>query len=402
MKKEDLKSSFDKIEPDKTAERRMLNNILSHSGKEQKMMFNFRKALPALGLVIVIAGSILAYDMMSGRNNLSSPDYIQGETADAREDMIAPLVNQFQIEDKHYILLSDDLRSEYGFLLQIEESDIGSKITTIKNSVDPSLIDSEVYHYEPAGSEAVVAVKKDDSYQLFKFFNFESYNNNQDEDAVEYLKLYGINSAEDIAKVQFIVYSEQSKIEGRLDTRGELTGRDEISQFYTYYSVLKNSSDKYFERLFNYKPDGSQGVDVEVDAGVDIPDQTRPVPPDAAQDIAHPVEPGSIEPAPDHIGFAEDMPMVKGDDGQAGTFEDRPVSNADPDGMMDMGNTSSAVGGTAPSQGSAGNALADPVYIRIYNQSGVYFETIYYKNIGFISRHEVSKEFADFLEDYIK
>ena len=404
MKKEELKSSFNKIEPDKTTQRRMLNNILSHSGKEQKMKINFRKAIPALGLVIVIAGSVLAYDMMSGRNSIPTPGYTQGDAAGEREDMIAPLVNQFQIEDKHYILLSDDLRAEYGFSLQIDESDIGSRITTITKSVDPSLMGSEVYGYKPAGSEAVVAVKKDDSYLLFKFFNFESYNNNQDEDAAEYLKLYGIISAQDIAKVQFIIHSEQSKIEGKLEISGELTNRDEISKFYGYYSTLKNSSDKYFDRLFNYNPDGNKGIDVEVDVDVDdsVPDLTRPVPPDAGQDIIHPSDHGSIDPAPDNIGIAEDMPLTKGDDEQNGAFEGRPELREEPKGMMDMGNTSSTVGGTAPSQGPAGNALANPVTIRIYNQSGIYFETVYYRNMGFISRHEVNEEFADFMDGYIK
>ena len=402
MKKDDLKDSFNKIEPDNIAQRRMLNNILSHSGKEQKMKIDFKKAIPALGLVIVIAGSVLAYDMMSGRNSIPAPGYIQGDAKGEREDMLAPLVNQFQIEDKHYILLSDDIRAEYGFSLQIDESDIGNRITTITKSVDHSLMGSEVYGYKPAGSEAVVAVKKDDSYMLFKFFNFESYNNNQDEDVIDYLKLYGINSAQDIAKVQFIIYSEQSKIEGKLDVRGELTDRDEISKFYGYYSILKNSSDKYFDRLFNYGPDGNKGIDVEVDVGESVPDLTRPVHPDAAPDTVHQSSSGSIDPVPDDIGIAEDMPLKKGDDRQNISSEGRPVLREDTKGMMDMGNTSSTVGETAPSQGSAGNALANPVTIRIFNQSGVYFETIYYRNIGFISRHEVNKEFADFMEGYIK
>lgn len=400
MKKEDLKGSLNKIEPDKAAERRMLNNILSHSGKEQKMTFNFRKAVPALGLAIVIAGSILAYDMMAGKNNIPAPEYANDGIIDAREDMVAPLLNQFQIDGRHYIFLSDDLRAEYGFSQQIDESDIGDKITTITTSVDPSLIGSEVYGYKPAGGEAVVAVKKDNEFQLFRFFTFESYNNNQDEDAVEYLKLYGINNSEDIAKIQFIVHSEQSKIEGKIDVRGELIRRDEIAQFYGHYSVLKNSSDKYFDRLFNFKSDSSTSTDVEID----VPNQQDLVPPDAVgQDIIQPSNPGSIAPAPDHIGVAEDMPLKK-DDGEPSVIDPtRPVSkDSGSQGMMDMGNTDSNVGSTVPSQGSAGNALANPVTIRIYNNSGVYLETVYYRNIGFISRYEVNVEFADFMEEYIK
>lgn len=402
MKKEELKSSFDKVEPDQAAKRRMLNNILSHSGKEKKVMFNlfnYRKALPALGLAIVIAGSILAYDMMDGKNNISSPDYAKPDIADAREDMAAPLINQFQLDDRHYILLSDDLRAEYGLPRKIDENDIGNKLTTITKSVDPGLIGGEVYYYKPAGSEAVVAVKKNDSYMLFKFFTFESYNNNKDEDAVKYLKLYGINSAEDIAKIQFIDYSEESKIKGGFDIVRELNGLDEISEFYGYFSVLKDSSDKYFDKLFNYKPDESKGTDVEADV---THREVDPVPPDAGQNKAYPGKAAPANPGPDHMGYAEDMPMVKRDDMQNGTTESKPVLTEEPEAIMDMGGTETATGETAPAQGAAGNALANPVFIRIYNKSGIYLETVYYRNIGFISRYEVNKEFADFLEGCIR
>ncbi|NLX65062.1 MAG: hypothetical protein GX022_09875 [Clostridiaceae bacterium] len=403
MKKEELKSSFDKVEPDQAAQMRMLNNILSHSGKEKKAMFNmfnYRKALPALGLAIVIAGSILFHNMMSGKNNLSSPGYEKPGVADAREDMAAPLINQFQLDDRHYILLSDDLRAEYGFPQQIDKNDIGIKLTTIAKSVDPSLIGCEVYYYKPAGSEAVVAVKKNDSYMLFKFFTFESYINNKDEDAVEYLKLFGINSAEDIAKIQFIEYSMESRIKGGFDIISELTGPDEIAQFYGYFSVLKDSSDKYFDKLFNYNTDGNRGTGLEVDV---VPHQVAPVPPDAGQNIAYPEKVTPPNPERGRKEYAEDMPMVKSYDSKNGTTEGRSALTDEPGAIMDMGSTEPVTGGTTPAQvGVAGNALANSVYIRIYNKSGIYFETIYYRNIGFMSRYEVNKEFADFLEGYIK
>jgi len=410
VKKEELKSSFDKVEPDQAAQRRMLDNILSHSGKEKEAMFNmfnYRKALPALGLAIVIAGSMLAYNIIGGKNNSSPPEYAKPGAADAREDMAAPLINQFQLGERHYILLSDDLRAEYDFPQQTDENDIGIKLATITKSVDLSLIGGEVYYYKPAGSEAVVAVKKNDSYMLFRFFTFESYINNKDEDAVEYLKLFGINSAEDIAKIRFIEYSEESRIKGGFDIIRELTGPDEITQFYGYFSVLKDSSDKYFDKLFNYKPDGNKGTDVEVDVGTSR--QVDPVPPDAGQNMAYPgkdapVNPGpDINPEPDRIEYAEDMPMVKSDEVQKGATEGRSALTGEQGAIMDLGGTEPVTGGTTPAQvGAVGNALANPVYIRIYNKSGVYFETVYYRNIGFISRYEVNKEFADFLEGYIK
>ena len=53
---------------------------------------------------------------------------------------------------------------------------------------------------------------------------------------------------------------------------------------------------------------------------------------------------------------------------------------------------------SASYSGSVGSdALGNPITIRIYNRSGVYLETVYYPNMGFISRHEVNDEFAAFL-----
>ncbi|NMA66751.1 MAG: hypothetical protein GX957_11025 [Clostridiaceae bacterium] len=435
MRKEDLKASFDKIKPDKTAEIRMLNKILSHSGKEKNMArFNFRKAVPALAMAFIVAGGLFIYKMLPNANPTPGETPLNSrEDMASTEDMVAPLLNQFQIDGKHYIFISDELRIEYGFPDEISENDIGYKITTITKGPDQSLIGSEVYYYLPAGSEAVVAVKKDMQYSLYKFFTFESYNNNQDEDAVEYLKLYGINKAEDIAKIQFIVHSEQSKLEGGLDIRSEITDKNEITQFYDFYSKLKNSSDKYFDRLFNYQPRTQPNTSVEIDPAVPgfiAPDNiATPVAPDyiGPEVIVEPVEPdavpdiapnkGSFEPAigpgvasdtpkrttrepvpqSNQVHIAEDLIT------DSVTAGDTPVTSGQHQGMMDMGGTSSNGGASvALSQGSAVHALDNPVIIRIYNQKGIYYDSYYYRNIGFISRYEISQEFIEFLNNYIR
>lgn len=416
MKREELVAAFDNITPDKTAKRRMLDNILSHSVKERKMTFNYRSSIPALMLAIVLAGGILTYSSIMGRKSIQAPGYaLDNIGAPSREDAAAPMLNQFKMGGRHYIILSDDLRAEYGFPQQINENDLGEMIMTITDSVDPGLIGCEVYRYKPAGSEAVVAVKKGDEYLYFRFFNFDSYINNQDEDAVEYLKIYGINRAEDIAKVRFIVYSDQSKLEGKLDIRAELTGQDEISEFYDYFSALKNSSDKYFEKLFNYRPD--DGVKGGVDIGT--PNQVNPVGPvvpDAP--VSYPVMPADPDvpvrtdvypaapaehavSAPGQTGYAEDMPLT----GQGSTpawDSGGQSSEGSFNGTTGNGSTNVTVEG-ASSPGNVGwNPLADSVAIRIYNQSGVYLEMMYYENIGFISRYEINDEFASFIKSYLE
>lgn len=425
---------FDNIEPDMPAKERMLENVLYHS-KNRKMnpmlYFNFRKAVPALVLTVVLAGGILSYGLKdiifnngmrgSSPTETAQDSLIDNDTASGREDMPAPLLNQFQIKGRNYILMSDYVE-EFGFDTEISGDDIGSKIATIEKSPDKSLVGCEVYEYIPAGGEAVVAVKRNNAYELYRFFTFESYNNNQDEDAIEYLKLYGINSPEDIAKIQFIVHTERSKLEGTTNITGEISDRNEIAKFYSFYSVLKNSSDKYFEKLFGNRP-GSR--DVEIDR-VNPDGQVEPVAPDY---MPAPDYDGASGAGSSYPGIAEDMPMSTGGGRDAViTIEpsvaidqpaDLPITGGDTpvSVIIDRGNVSSPTGGSssmtgigstepvtvAPAQGgSVGNALDSPVTIRIYNKNGVYLETTYYKNIGFISRYEISSDFAAFIENYIK
>lgn len=405
MKREDLKLSFDRIGPDGPAKERMLKNILDRYDERGVIMpmIKFKRTLPALAIAAAVLFTLLVYNG-PGSNK---PGYIRpGDIASdstGREDAAAPVLNQFQIDDRNYIVLSDDLRTSYGFPDAVGESDVGDRIATVQKGPDKSLIGCNVYRYIPAGSEAVVAVKKDNTFMLFKFFAFESYLNNQDEDAAAYLKTYGIKNAGDIAKVSFIGHSEKSKLEGRTDIRGEITDRDEIARFYNYYSVLKNASDKYFDKLFSGIGTDGGKAGAKADSGKtsgeykDAPDSV--VAPDDA--------------APDENGFSETSPPELQDPDESAAYaNDTPakaVTSAvppeaqpavPPQGTTDKGDTGG--GSTEPSQGAVGDKLSNSVTIRIYNQSGVYYDSEYYLNIGFISRYEVGNEFAAFMESYIR
>lgn len=384
MKKAELRASFERIKPREADKKRMLDNILKEYEKKRRvfMPFNFRKAIPALALVIVITGGILTCIKFIGKNSNNQPNgyYETGYGDNAREDAAVQIINQFQIGDRHYILLDDELREDYGLPAVIDEKDIGERIADIETSPDASLTGSKVYRYIPAGGEAVVAVKRGNEYKLFRFFAFESYINNQDEDATEYLKIYGINRADDIAKIQFIDYTEQSKLEGYTNVIAEITDSDELAGFYGYFSLLKNSSDKYFDTLFNFNGSNS-GKNIN---NPEIPEMTEP-------DTTVPEQSGYGKEMPQDIPtaqaeFADDLPLSGG-----------PTSAGS--GMTDMGNTGS--GSSEPGYGFSGDALANPVTIRIYNKNGVYYDTVYYRNIGFISRYEISEDFEKFIAGYL-
>lgn len=448
VKREDIKTAFDRIAPDIPAKERMLQNVLHHSTERKAntiLCFNVRKAIPALALVIVLAGGILTYGLkdklsIHGTQGNARPEIAQYDATGTNigsgtEDMAAPLLHQFQMGGRHYIRLSDSMET-FGFPSEIGADDVGQEIAVIEKSPDKSLVGCEVFRYIPAGCEAVVVVKRNNAYELFRFFTFESYNNNQDEDAIEYLKLYGIEKPEDIAGIQFIVHTESSKLGGFTDIRGEITDRDGIADFYKFYSVLKNASNRYFEKLFGYPGSVNEG---ETETDRTSPNQQEiwdtfdgravdPVPPDDAPDSANVSnETGRAYPgytgnatnlplnhaAEESIGaVTEDAPPVMIDQPVSVNGYDTPVSvfidpgegisssSATTQGSSGMGNMGAT--SVAPSQGSAGNALADAVTIRIYNQNGVYYDSMYYRNIGFISRYEITEEFAALIERHIK
>lgn len=408
MKREELKRAFDSIGPDRETERRMLDNILKQSEKARERKtrpsFSLRKAVPVLAMALAVVAGIAIWGMSSGsltgRNGddgrLIANDSIG--SAPGREDAVYVLKDQFRLGNRHYILLGDEQRKEYGLPGTIGDGDIGGKIANISTSVDESLIGLEVYEYIPAGCEAVVAVRKDAGWQLFRFLSFESYNNNKDEDARAYLELYGIHGADDIVRIVFIGHSERAKLEYRMEILAELTDRDRIREFYDFYSVIPDSSDKYFDKLFGYIGGGRGSGYADPVPDPVMPEMNDravpPVPPDYREGTTY-----DIPVAPDHIG----QDAITDPSGSYGTAPatiagdlagKTPVDSGVQPGYQ--GETSASIGGSAGT-----NALDNPVTIRVYNRSGVYLETVYYPNIGFISRHEVSDEFAAFLSSCI-
>ena len=443
MRSENIKNIFDNIKPDMSSKERMLENILDSSTKRRNftvLPFNFRKAILALTLMAIFTVGMFIYHskhafLDSGLNGSDSPkieqDNLTGtDSFSGSEDMAAPILNQFQLGNRHYIHISN-YAEEFGFPATIDSRDIGPKLAVIEKSPDKNLVGCEVFSYLPAGCEAVVALKRDNGYELYKFYAFESYIDNQDEDAIEYLKLYGINSPDDIAKILFIAYTEKSKLEGTTDIIGEITERNEIATFYSYYSVLKNSSDKYFEKLFGSSSDTGDVEDNHVYPNMQNDDDVHnasnidPIAPDYIPEPDYNGEAGTGSIYP---GIANDMPLtadgssdnvayfisptdisqptdmpVTGGDTPASMINDRGESSDSKEdsqyGMIDIGGNEPVI--INPSQGSAGYALDGSVAIRIYNKNGVYFEAIYFKNIGFISRYEIAKDFATFIEYYI-
>lgn len=364
MKEDELKKSFESLKPSYGAKQRMLENVLNNSNEKTPSIFIYTKrAIPLLILVLMFGGTLIFYNF--NKRNYINEELSTEDNAIGMIDNIARVTNQFKIENKTYNILSEGEKAEFKFPNTINDKDIGDKLTTISTSVDETLTGKEVYRYLPAGCDGIVAVKVDNEYKLFKFFWFDSYINNKDEDTKAYLELYGINKGEDISKVQFI-RNGNSVI-------NEITDKSRILEFYNYYSIIPDSSDKYFNKLFNYKKSKEQVVP-------EVKNEPKELPPDYKDSNST-----------SNVSTLNNIEQVK----------DIPIQ-IEVDMIMNTNEIKDTQNSTPSYEGSVGDALGNSVTIRIYNQKGVYFSSEYYPNISFISRHEVNEDFKGFLNEYVK
>lgn len=397
MKPEEIRNSIDAIVPDEAQKDRMLQNITERSAKTSKPpMWRTLSAVAAVLAVLIAVGAGIRY-FGTGRDatvlpGISTPTANAGDAGgqpaadDGREDFAAAPYVQFQMKGRRYIPMTKDTADAFGLSLSPAASDIGENLGKIADG-DSSLIGSTVYRYLPAGSEAVVAVKTGKTHALYRFISFIKYEQNKDEDAAAYLELFGIRSAADISKIQLVRYTEDAKLQSKSQPGTTLSEKD-IQRFYAFYSILKDSSAAYFEKLYHYRREiTGETSGAAPDASAREPALDTQAPDYTPQDVVPPVQPdlGTHDDAADpDAPIAYDLPTAAG------------------------GGTTAAGGATEPSPAQSGAAgfgaglLSDSVGIRIYNQTGLYLETIYYPHMGFISRYEISDAFAEFLGGLLK
>ncbi|HHW46444.1 MAG TPA: hypothetical protein GXX17_05980 [Clostridiales bacterium] len=382
MHKDDLIKALDTIKPDEAQKSRMLNNVFNPKAKENRL--NLKLLVPACVFAVTILGTAIALPILS--NN--SPQRLTSNagqsntvaTADGRDAIdndldirnpqvapefgnkedyliddgrdILPVSLEFTLDNRQYRSISDFKLKELGLSREVNLEDIGKYISTIKyvlgTYVANSLEGREVYEYIPAGCQAIVAVKTDEGYDLYEFAGFTSYIKNSDEDAVEYLKVYNIKSADDISKIVIGSYSNDGLV---------IDNKSDISKFYDFFKYLKNSSDEYFNVLYNSRIKSVTPPDGPVINQITPAYPEYSVTPDVAEDI--------IQINPNEGGTAEPENAVSG------------------------------------ATGVAGDLLGNSRQIKIYTASGLYYETVYYPNIKFISRFRISEEFSNFLNSLI-
>ncbi len=174
--------------------------------------------------------------------------------------------------------------NRFSLPLQVNEEAVGEKIGEIKGGFSGP--DDGIYAYKPAGCQAVVAVRSEtgDGYDLYQFESFTSYEQNRDEDASAYLELYGIHSAQDIAKLECFPDGVTDKLVNTV------TDPQTLTAFHDFFAPLIDSSKAYFEKLseplenaekgtappqMESTPDGAQTPAYEGTAGDKLADASK-------------------------------------------------------------------------------------------------------------------------------
>ncbi len=250
MNNNDLKNSLDKLSPDSIQKKSMLSAI--QSGKKiRRPNFAFSKIAPiAAVLVIVVAAvafvSTLSTLPLAGTNDGTNPTISEGA--------LAPADERFTLDGKNYTLYSYD---NLPFSPDVSADQVGEQIATA--NIDDT--EQDIYEYLPAdGAEIAVVVEKENDYQLFVFSGFESLSNpsqNKDADMADYLKVYGVTSADDIEKVVLTFTSTEttgSSVALSNDRTETIDSREVINEIYPIVSELSDNSEKYFQLLEQYIP----------------------------------------------------------------------------------------------------------------------------------------------------
>lgn len=148
---------------------------------------------------------------------------------------LAMVTDYFVFQGKVYV----------GEQKSVSEQAVGEKLGTVAEGGAPNLQGCPVYQYLPVKGEAYLVLEQGGRRELYAFREFLSAREFEDEDAAEYLRVYGITQASDISSLEIDSMDGQ----GAFKTVKE---REIISEFYSRFSILKNASDEYYKTLAGF------------------------------------------------------------------------------------------------------------------------------------------------------
>lgn len=340
MNQNDLITSLNKIKPELGADERMLRRVLAYQPPKHTTVRFVTPYAAAAALLCLVAIGLFAFPWS---NSLPMTPVTSDGGAISSNSEIAVALESFVFDGKRYSKLTNETLSEMGIQQPSGEKELGALLGTLDAGEGSTLSGSKIYAYPPLSAPAVVVVEKNGGYELFLFSSFTAYEENSDEDAADYLSVYGIKSADDLSKVEVYTYPTATS-----EVLSHTLKKEEQDIFYDGFSKLKNASGAYFKTLGITSSESREGAWQEFSDSSTVRYE--------------------FVPSNDALSAASSK------------NGDKP-SNA------------------ASYEGSAGGKLEGGIRLNIIAKNGLSFDMWFYPRIGFLSRFQPQGEFLEFLNN---
>ncbi|GEM_PF-5431583 len=235
MKRNDIVRAFDEVKPTKEQADRMYENILN--SKKKTSRFEWRNFVPAMAAALVVitvlagfkalntadklpvslvgfadtaksffkgengkhSALVTSVDSTTNKSNTKTSGTAESDTtaaaAPTTEAQTVKAAKTFKVNDVTYKEVTEELAKDLPVDGAVNEEDVGALIFTVPEE-DKTCGGSNIYEYAPVkGRFFTVLEDKDGSYKLFMFEKTEA------DDVKTYFDIFGITSAEDIARV---------------------------------------------------------------------------------------------------------------------------------------------------------------------------------------------------------
>lgn len=273
MKNEKIYRSFENISPTQEQKDKMFENIILADKKPSNI--KIKRILPISAAAAIIMVTVLVMPDFTSEDSFSSQsneartetasaqmeadrvatdsdmiifngqgvnEGFAGESIESKTDIATAINYSLNFENRVYGVLAPDTMMQYGLDSSKIHEDIGEYLGTA--NINAKSVG--IYSSNSISNQAVIIAQSDNSAEYYSFHNFSSYENNEDENALEYLKIYGVESADDIAKIEIVNYSDA------FSQNSKALSKTEIETFYGFFKELTNSSSEYFYALSNY------------------------------------------------------------------------------------------------------------------------------------------------------
>lgn len=166
----------------------------------------------------------------------------------------------FELNGKFYeVVETPEVLEKYGLPSKITEDVAGDHVAYLKSDGDDSYectpieTDMELYQYNPAASDGVYVLRNGETWCAALFCNFYQFDSNTNCSLTELYRVYGIESADDIASITEMDNNNEN------ETGTPVVERQEITEFYNMTIALASyGNDDFQAEVFDGIPEENQ------------------------------------------------------------------------------------------------------------------------------------------------